>query len=62
MSNRTSCVTLLCEEKASLRIETQHSKTHLKSYYVEKCLRSRKLAEGEKDFFLANRLLRKSTW
>ena len=25
-----------------------HSKTHLKSYYVEKCLRSRKLAEGEK--------------
>ena len=40
----------LCEGKASLHIEIQliHSKTHLKSYYVEKCLRSRKLAEGKK--------------
>ena len=34
-----------------LKSNYTHSKTHLKSYYIEKCLRLRKFAKDE-DFFL----------
>ena len=50
MRNRTTFMTLYARGKLHCLLKSNyiHSKTHLKSYYVEKCLRSRKLAEGEK--------------
>ena len=50
MRNRTTFLTLYARGKLYCLLKSNYipSKTHLKSYYVEKCLRSIKLTEGEK--------------